>query len=312
MSKINPAILVTSHPNTDKKEQILKDFGNFISQYNIDNYLFTNFPATKETQLEFKESHFINFNPKGPWKGNVWTKYPQFDLQFNKEISNWCYSGTNLILQGIKYLKSLGYTHVIMLMYDVEPNFYKVKKFIKDSLESFKTKKGVFYQYDPKIENSLSTSVFSSEINFFINIFTLSQQDYLNKNTPGLCEPYWYDQLIPFKNDIDILPYKESLKTIYHSVEEDESLIEGKKYNIGYFQHIDKTLLIIDDLDFSFEILENSSYPISYKTSKKDNLTLIKFQSHLNNSYSIQCKNNLNFLFYDNLEFRKHLYFTNI
>jgi hypothetical protein len=32
---MKPAILVISHPNTPEKEYILKDFGNFISQYKI-------------------------------------------------------------------------------------------------------------------------------------------------------------------------------------------------------------------------------------------------------------------------------------
>ena len=47
---MKPAILVTSHPNIPKKESILKDFGNFISQYKIDHYLFTNYPTSKESQ----------------------------------------------------------------------------------------------------------------------------------------------------------------------------------------------------------------------------------------------------------------------
>ena len=60
---MNPAILVLSHPNNEERETIVKEFGNFIKQFNFPTYLFTNFPTSKPTEFEYDGSFFHNYNP---------------------------------------------------------------------------------------------------------------------------------------------------------------------------------------------------------------------------------------------------------
>ena len=300
---MKPAILVTSHPNTDKKEQILKDFGNFISQYGIDHYLFTNYPANKDTQLEFKESHFCNYNPLGPNTGFVWNLFSEFNLKHKRYIPNWCYSGTHLILEGVKYLKHLGYTHVILLMYDTELNYPKIKSYIENSLEILKDKKGVFYEYDvPEWSNSLSTTQCACEVDFFLNAFIKSQKKYLNQKTPTLCEGYWYDTLLQFNNEVEILDKAHTLKTLYNSVEQTQTKIDNISCFIGGLEEGKKVGIILDShFSVEFKIIDNNKNVIPYERIIDISRELIKFNVKENTSYFIQYKDQEELLFSNSL-----------
>lgn len=302
---MKPAILVTSHPNTLEKERILKDFGNFISQYNIPHYLATNYPSSKESQLEFTQTYFINHNPPGISSGVVWKDFPQVNLKYKKIIPNWCYSGTYLILEGVKLLKHLGYTHVIFLMYDLEPSFPKIQEFINFSLEKLKDKKGVFVT-DPAPDwgEVLTTTQFACDINFFIDIFETELTSYYYSG--GLCEVFWYQVLSKYLNDIIILPKEHWIKSTYDSGAVPQTP-QGEKYHVGsYYENI---ILIIETNNLNLIITNSQSEVISYNVIyNSPNQICIEFPQVNLESYYI----NEHYLFTNTDEWRSYNYFEKI
>lgn len=299
---MKPAILVTSHPNNDKKEYILKDFGNFISQYGIDHYLFSNYPANKETQLEFKEAHFLNYNPPGPALGTwiVYAYYPELMLRHNTKISNWCYSGTHLILKGIEYLKSLGYTHVYVFIYDTSPNFPKLLNFIEKSDKLFiEGKKGVFFDYDKRTAKNeqhytgVFNNIFSCEVNFFIELFTKGLQEYgpnspFQKTHPNyLCENYWEYLLKQHSDVVEILPNSEAIRGVYES-SSSPTLPTGEKCLSGAWGDNKVRISIESKLD-NIIILNSKGEDVSYKlVYQNSKMTLLEIEPILTESYYMQ------------------------
>jgi len=306
---MKPAILVTSHPNTDEKEYILKDFGNFISQYKIDHYLFTNYPATKNTQLEFKESHYINHNPPNPISNSnwiTWAKFPEIGLYWEKTIPNWCFSGTYLMLKGLEYLQTLGYTHVYTFIYDTLPNFGKIKNFIELSNKTFKKgKKAIFFEY-PLRENSikgLHNSIYSGELKFLIDYFKKLIQNYNNNNlyfsSNPWCENYWEYMLRSYKDVVLVLPNKEVIPSIFGSASFDK-LPNGSDFFIGRSNN--KTMLATRSNISNFLLTDSKNNPISYKILLSTSvLTLFEFDSKINTSYFL----NGHLILNDNINWRK-------
>jgi len=243
---MKPAILVISHPNKPEIDYIVRDFGNFISQYNIDHYLFTNYPADKKSQLEYKGAYFYNYNPKGALGGRVWHSTPNF--KHIRKINNWCFSVMNLYLKGFKTLKGMGYTHIIGFIYDIESNFPKVREFIKTSLDNFKQgKKATFVEYpkalkkvndQPVFENTIDTAHFASEIDFFIEVFekgieTYNNSDLKNEIKDFVCEHYWDYLLKPHLEEVNIIPRDKALYDMYQS-DNEPKLKNGDKVLYGF------------------------------------------------------------------------------
>ena len=246
---MKPAILVISHPNTPEKEYILRDFGNFISQYKIDHYLFSNFPAHKDTQKEFTGCYYTSNNPEGPFKGTIWREFTNPKIIHYKTINNWCFSGTSCLLEGAKILKALGYTHFIHFCYDCEPDFNKVKNIINNSLSYFKDYKGIFYNYSKKgkeFENSLSTTQCACEIEFFIKVFDSALNNY-SKAERSLCESFWFDTIKKYPQETLILPDYLELTGIVDSGKPNQ--INNINYWLGYSPEKDQIIL---SLEFPF------------------------------------------------------------
>lgn len=243
---MNPAILVISHPNKPEIDYIIRDFGNFISQFKIDNYLFTNYPADKKSQLEYKGAYFYNYNPKGSLGGRVWYKINEY-IHVRK-INNWCFSVMNLYLKGFKTLKGMGYTHVIGFIYDIEPSYPKVADFIKTCFTNFEQgKKATFVQYpkalksingQPVFENTIDTAHFASEIDFFIDLFENGIKEYNNSSLKKekknfVCEHFWEYLLRPHSDYVDIIPRNKALLDTYQS--DTEPILKNKsKVFFGY------------------------------------------------------------------------------
>ena len=309
---MKPAILVISHPNTSEKDYILKDFGNFISQYKIDHYLITNYPANKETQLEFKASHYTSYNPEGKIGGVVWHEIDE--LKHNKRIPNWCYAVMNLYLKGFKLLKEMGYTHVYAFTYDVEPSFPKILDYIQTCNNNFKLgKKAIFTKYPEPLlwtdknnldRNAIDTIHLASEVDFFINTFEKGCFHYINDNFQdnpdrSLCENYWFHMLENYKSDIEILPIEKALKGIFNSAL--PTTIEGVKYFIGYYQN--KIL---------FKLLKPINSSIEIRNSKKEIVSCniidektIEFEGSIKETFYL----NDSYLFTDSELWRKNNYF---
>lgn len=243
---MKPAILVISHPNKPEIDYMVRDFGNFVSQYNIDHYLFTNYPANKKSQLEYKGAYFYNYNPKGSLGGRVWHQINGY-IHVRK-INNWCFSVMNLYLKGFKTLKGMGYTHVIGFIYDIEPSYPKVADFIKTCFANFKQgKKATFVQYpkaleskngQPVFENTIDTAHFASEIDFFINVFEQGIKEYnnsllQNEKQNFVCEHFWEYLLRPHTTVVDIIPRSKALLDTYQS--DTEPYLKNKnKVLFGY------------------------------------------------------------------------------
>lgn len=242
---MKPAILITSHPNTKKKEQILKDFGSFISQYGIDHYLVSNYPSDKETQKEFKGTFYYNNNPLGPFRGNVWTTFPKVEKTYVQIIPNWTYSFMLLLLNGVKNLKNLGYTHFIYFAYDSSPDLDLIKNYINLSIKNFENNKSIFTEYELDWKDSLSSTTCSCEIDLFIEIFENNLEEYLKGKLPTLCEQFWYSSIIPFKDNINILPKTQAIPTVFASAESNHIFPSGKYY-VGYDKS-SKDIIIITD-----------------------------------------------------------------
>jgi hypothetical protein len=286
---MKPAILVTSHPNIPKKESILKDFGNFISQYKIDHYLFTNYPTSKESQKEFKETHYINYNPKDPnthlsW--SAWASFPQIELTHHHFINNWCFSGTSLMLKGLEYLKFLGYTHVYTFIYDTEPNYSKIESFINLSNQTFNEgEKAVFYKYH--LNEGICNHIYSGELEFLIKFFKDLVENYNPQNpifSKGLlCENYWEYMTQPYQNLIKFLPKEQVIDSIYQS-SEFSKFSNGSEFWVG--RHKDKTLFCTRQYLSDFNLLDSNNNKIEYNFIYRDqNLTSFEFDSIIGESY---------------------------
>lgn len=289
---MKPAILVTSHPNNNEKEHILKNFGNFISQYKIDHYLFTNYPANKETQLEFKGSYFTNNNPKSPTPSHwhTWVVFPEVNLKYTHHIENWCFSGTNLMLEGLKYLKSLGYTHVYTFIYDTIPNFEKIQHFINLSNQTFaKGKKAVFYEYPLRDNNikGLHNTIYSGELEFLVKIFEKMVQNYSLENSYAssnpLCENYWEYHTRPYHDLIKLLPNEQVIKANYES-SAFSKFPNGEEFWVGRYK--DKTLFITRNPLSNIKIFNSTQTEIESKILlQQHNLIVVEFDSVLGESY---------------------------
>lgn len=329
---MKPAIIVLSHPNNFQKEYLLKDFGNFISQYNIPHYLFTNYPIEKNIQQEFVGAYYHNFNPTGPFVGTIWKNFLDLKLQHNQIIPNWCFSGTHLLLHGFKHLKGLGYTHAIFLAYDIEPDFNKVKEFIKFSLHSFESsKKGVFAEYPealtskngiPQYENIIDTIQCACEVNFFIDIFEQGLQEYgyncpLYQENPGyLCEHFWEYVLRPYKNDINIIPRDKALRGIYSSA--NSTKLNGTiPYYVGYDSSTNNVKFIIESLEvLDIELTTQNYNLIPFTKNIVDNFILLELDLKLGDECNISyiynnIKHTINLFNYTE-EWIKKFYFKKI
>lgn len=300
---MKPAILVTSHPNNKEKEKIARDFGNFISQYNVDSFLFTNYPASKETQKEYKESHFINNNPKDPCKTpnnqwRTWMTFPQIKLKYIHFIENWCFSGTYLMLKGLKYLQSLGYTHVYTFIYDTNPSFPQILNFIKLSNQAiFNDKKALFYEYpilEVEVESQiikrkgLHNHIYSGEINFLVKLFQELVDNY-NKSNLFLqqrsvhCESYWRHSFKPYEDQIIYLPNSQVIESTYES-SAFSKLPNGITFTIGRYNN--KTLFTTLTRLSEFTLLDSDNNKVEYNIIHQgDNLTSFEFDSIENKSY---------------------------
>lgn len=254
---MNPAILVLSHPNNDEREVIVKDFGNFIKQFNFPTYLFTNFPTSKPTEFEYDGSFFHNYNPQIS-SGNtwyVWNVIPQTNLKHIKNIPNWSYSGTHCAHLGFKFLKMMGYTHIFFFGYDSEMDYSKIKKYVDFSLESFKQgKTGIFQEYPNLNEHKgICTTTFACEVDFFINIFGELLNQYgpqhpiIKENPQYLLEHLFEWTLRPYKDNINIIPLADAIKDTYKSAD-NKPLPDGSKYFIGYYKALEKVLITTSSL----------------------------------------------------------------
>ena len=290
---MKPAILVTSHPDIPEKEYILKDFGKFISQYKIDPYLFSNFPANKDTQKEFKEAHYINYNPQDPnthLRWFSWASFPQINLKYIHWMPNWCFSGTYLMLKGLEYLKFLGYTHVYTFIYDTKPEYNKVLDFINLSNQVFnEDKKAVFYEYplrDHTIKG-LYNHIYSGELNFLIKLFKEMvenygpQNSYFNQNP--LCENYWEYTTQPYQNLIKFLPKEQVIDSIYQSSQFNK-FPNSTEFWVG--RHDNKTLFCTRQYLSDFNLLNSQNNKVEYNFIYRDqNLTSFEFDSIIGESY---------------------------
>ncbi len=286
---MKPAILVTSHPNIPEKEYILKDFGKFISQYGINHYLFTNYPADKDTQKEFKEAHYIDYNPKDPnthlsWF--TWATFPQIGLKHNHFIDNWCFSGTSLMLKGLEYLKFLGYTHVYTFIYDTEPNYDKIANFINLSNQSFNEgKKAIFYEYH--LNEGLCNHIYSGELEFLVKVFKDLVESYNPQNplfNQGLlCESYWEHMIQSYQDLIKFVPKEQVIDSIHHSSQSNE-LPNNINFWIGRYNN--KTLFCARQYLSDFLLLDSNNNSIEYTLIYRDsNLTSFEFDSIIGESY---------------------------
>jgi hypothetical protein len=305
------AICVVSHPNDLNKNYILKDLGNFLNQFNYPTFLFTNYPSTQEAQHEFTASFFTNNNPEGPFKGSIWKHFPALEAYYYKTINNWCFSGTNCLLEGIKILKALDYTHFIFFSYDTETNFEKVKNIIDLSLNYFNTYKGIFYEYSKNLTdlvNLLSTTQCACEVDFFIDIFSKALQNYNNKER-SLCEPFWFDALSNNLSEVIILPKELELRTFIDSGK--INLLNESNYWLGYSPQKDQTILtyqfpFIDNLKIYKEDIEISYIEETYGGVFK----VICFTSDPFSKYYISYENKpKEFLFEDIPSWRSHNYY---
>ena len=312
------AILVTGHPNTFEKDVLTRDFGNFISQYGMDSYLFTNYPSNKDTQIEFKEAHFINSNPENPLINNkwfVWATYPLLGLKYNQHIPNWCYSGTQLMVNGLKYLKSLGYTHVYTFIYDTKPLYPEIKEFIELSRDKFKNnKKALFFEYPLRREDDgtykgLTNHIFSGEIEFLLEIFSLGILNYNNtnpifqKHKHVNCESYWKYIFGPFENLIEILPTEKTIPSVFASTSFNK--IEGYEFAAGRYQ--DTTIIAIKGLIKDIKLTNSNKNIVDFNLLKQQKiLTAIEFNSTLGNSYYLNGSKILD----DTEEWRTNNFFT--
>lgn len=313
---MKPAILVTSHPNSPKKEYILKDFGNFISQWGIDHYLFTNYPAEKDTQQEFKESHFLNYNPpcplieEGMQEWRTWFYFSKINLTFNHNFNyNWCKSGTSLMSKGINYLKSLGYTHVYVFIYDTNPDWKSINDFIQLSDKTFleSNKKAILFDFPPISHikrEGLYNHIYSGEIDFLSKIFQQGTSNYSTQNSflhqdSVTCENYWLTMFEPYKDEIKILPSHKVIPSIVES-EKFSYFPDGIQFFTGRYQ--DKTIFTtIKKLD-NIELLDHKNNKIEFKfLHKSTKLTSIKFNSIEGESYYI----NGTLILEDTLNWRK-------
>jgi hypothetical protein len=286
---VKPAILVTSHPNIPEKEYILKDFGRFISQYGIDHYLFSNYPANKDTQKEFKEAHYINYNPKDPnthlsW--SVWASFSQIELKHNHFIDNWCFSGTYLMLKGLEYLKFLGYTHVYTFIYDTKPDYNEILNFIDLSNQNFnENQKAVFYEYP--LNKGLYNHIYSGELEFLVKIFKEIVENY-NPQNPifnkgPLCENYWEYITRPYQNLIKILPKDQIIDSIYKS-SQFSKFPNDIEFWVGRYNN--KTLFCTRQYLSNFNFLDSNNNKIEYNLIYRDqNLTSFEFDSIIGESY---------------------------
>jgi hypothetical protein len=307
---MKPAILITTHPNTKEKEYILQNFGDFIKQFNLDSFVFSNHPVSKNSQSKFTGTYSINYNPSGPSPGVVWKSFSQIKGTHNRIIPNWCYSFMNLILSGAKILKSLGYTHFIFLIYDTELNQIKVKNFIDYALNNLVNKKGIFTEYEKDWVNSLSTSQCACEIDFFISTFEPTLSDYYQGKYSLLAELYWFEIVTQCNNKINIISNKDLiLNTIYNSAA--TSTINKSNYWLGYSSQKDQTILtyqfpFINNLKIYKEDIEIFYIEEIYG----DIFKVIYFTSDPFSKYYISYENKpKEFLFEDTPFWRSHNYY---
>jgi hypothetical protein len=255
---MNPAILVLSHPNSEEKERIVKDFGNFIKQFNLPTYLFTNFPTNKSSELEYDGSFFHNYNPEiysgANW--HVWNLISKTNLKHIKNIPNWGYSATHLSHLGFKFLKMMGYTHVLFFGYDSEMDYSKINKYINFSLKSFKQGKiGIFQEYPNLNEHKgICTTTFACDVNFYIDVFGKMLEDYgpnhpiMQENNQYLLEHLFEWTLRSYKENINIIPLAESIKDTYKSANT-RPAPDNSKYFLGYFKNSNKVLFTTESLN---------------------------------------------------------------
>lgn len=310
---MKPAILITSHPNTDEKEQILQNFGNFISQYKIDHYLVTNYPPKSDTQKKFKGSFFYNNNPPGPFLGNVWINFPPIKKAHQQIIPNWTYSFMLLLLNGVKNLKNLGYTHFIYLGYDSLPDYDLIKNYIDKSLSILKNKKATFTKYELGWEDSLSSTNCASEIDFFIEVFENSLELYLKGELPRLCEQYWYSSLSPYLKQVQILSKSDAIPTTFDSASSNYKFKSGNYY-LGFNKSSNNILIITDNLTLSIQDKNSNIIPHNFLSSNlysedfPKELTAYKLESIEDEEYYVDGE----LLFINNPEWRNLNYFEDL
>lgn len=242
------AILLIGRPTTQEQENIIKDMGNFFSQFGIDVHLMTNYPAAKQTEKEFTGSYYLDYNPRGGtgfvWK--VFNKYTHVRI-----IPNWCLAVSNLYLNGMKILKALNYTHVYAFNYDIEPNFPKIKDYItKCQSEISNGKLAIFTQYPTALqtidsipqydEKTIDNEHFAGNLDFLISIFNNICGNYFDnhkkvseENIHAACEHHWEFSLRNYKNKVTILPREEALQGLF-SVDEEDILVNGDIVHYGY------------------------------------------------------------------------------
>lgn len=304
---MNPAILITTHPNTNEKNDILINFGNFLQNYHIPSFVFSNYPTTINSQKLFTGSFFSNYNPDGPSQGLIWKQFNNF--KHHKLIPNWCYSFMHLILSGAKILKSLGYTHFIFLIYDSELNHEKIKNFIEYSIKKLSEKKGIFVEYEAGWENSLSTTQCACNIDFFLNLFEPTLPDYFAKKYSLLAEHYWYEVIYSDIKDIEILGRDSIIKTIYNSG--DCSKVNNIPYFLGYLDFQDKFLLKLNTSLNNFKMYNEKIEINKQEFIEEDNYVSIYFTGNPFSKFYLQFPNcdEKYFLFEDIPHFRSHNFY---
>jgi hypothetical protein len=310
------AVLVIGRPTTEQQELLVKKFGKHLSQYGMDVHLMTNYPATRDTQKEFKGCHFYDYNPKGDM-GILWTrttKYTHIEI-----LPNWCLAVTSLYYNGLKLLKSLGYNRVYAFNYDITPD-RKLEEFIESSREYLNNgKQGVFVQYPRALkqenfqpifeENVIDNEHFAGNVDFLIQIFNnitskYFNQDELKKENPhAVCEHVWEYHLRDYPHLTKILPRDKALKGT-QSVIKDNTLGESK---IFYgFNHTNNQATVHFDPPLPF--------PIEFYTPKRKPIVIfeddhyeidLKLGEELNISYYIDNKTHTKFLFKYNNEFKE-------
>lgn len=314
------AVLVIGRPTDDKQENLIKEFGQHLSQFGMDVHLMTNYPASKTTQKEFKGAHFYDHNPKGDM-GLLWTRTPKYT--HIEVLPNWCLAVTSLYYNGLKILKSLGYTHVYAFNYDITPDS-KLKEFIKYSQNSLlKGKMGVFSQYPFSLktenwlpvfeDNVIDNEHFAGNLDFLIPIFAditskYFDQDKLKEETPhAVCEHVWEYNLRDYTHLIEILPREKALKGTQSVIKDD--VVEGSKVMYGY-NHVNGKITVHFDPTLPFMVSffnKEGSVPFVYEDIHYE--VDLEFGKELNISYTINGKTYNRYLFkYDN-DFKETYFF---
>lgn len=316
------AVLVIGRPTTLEQKRIVKSFGEFLNQYGIDVHLMTNYPAEIDISKKYKGSYYLDYNPKGD-AGLKWvrtTKYTHFEV-----LPNWCLAVTSLYYNGLKILKSLGYTHIYAFNYDINPDFSKVKEFIDTAKSAFSSgKKGVFVQYPTHLntenwepifdDQTIDNEHFAGNVNFLLQVFKNITSKYFDtdgirkENPAALCEHIWEYHLRDFQHLVHIIPRDKALKGTQSTV--DTLQLGGYPILYGYNRLNQKiTFHFLVDNEYTLEFYDNEG-KVNFELIDNHYEIDLKFGEELYVSYIKDNKTFKEYLFKYNNDFKETYFFT--